>query len=70
MNVLHFQVFQSSIEPMGATLIDNLSEKDLSKVKSLALIELTALFDSHNISYSHSKRTKNIKGMETSTLLS
>ncbi|XP_035659554.1 rho GTPase-activating protein 18-like [Branchiostoma floridae] len=33
----------------GVTKVGDLSERDMKKVRSLALIELTALFDTHNI---------------------
>ena len=36
---------------LGITDVDGLSKKDLDRVRSLALIDLTALFDLHGITY-------------------
>ncbi|CAH1247520.1 ARHGAP18 [Branchiostoma lanceolatum] len=36
-------------DKLGVTKVGDLSERDMKKVRSLALIELTALFDTHNI---------------------
>ena len=44
------------------TDIEDLSEADVRKVRALALIELTALFDINNITYSRRKHKKRLKG--------
>lgn len=38
-------------DDLGITDVDGLSNKDLDRVRSLALIDLTALFDLHGITY-------------------
>lgn len=43
-------------ETLGITRIADLSEPDLEKVRSLALIELTALFDKYNIAMKRRKQ--------------
>jgi hypothetical protein len=58
-------VFQNFIlvkDKLGITHIGDLSANDLERVRSLALIELTALFDSHSIMYSSRKPKKKYKG--------
>jgi len=40
-----------SEDDLGVTHVDGLSKKDLERVRSLALIDLTALFDMHGIAY-------------------
>ena len=47
---------------LGVTSIDDLCESDVKKVRALALIELTALFDTNNITYSRRKPKKRLKG--------
>ena len=47
---------------LGVTSIDDLCEADVKKVRALALIELTALFDTNNITYSRRKPKKRLKG--------
>ncbi|XP_064653197.1 rho GTPase-activating protein 18-like isoform X2 [Lineus longissimus] len=48
-------------DKLGTTHIGDLSAEDLDRVRSLALIELTALFDSHSIMYSCRKPKKKFK---------
>lgn len=48
-------------ETLGITRIDDLGKNDVVKLHSLALIELTALFDIHNISYSRRKPKRRVK---------
>jgi len=38
-------------DDLGITDVDGLGRKDLERVRSLALIDLTALFDLHGITY-------------------
>ncbi|CAH1797242.1 unnamed protein product [Owenia fusiformis] len=60
-------------EPLGRTSINDLSPQDQSSLKTLSLIELTALFDVHNITYSKRKAKRKFKegglfGVPISTL--
>ncbi|BFZ20903.1 hypothetical protein BsWGS_23942 [Bradybaena similaris] len=54
-------LFEPKLDPLGVTWIGDLAEADMSRVKALAHIELTALFDEYNIIYSRSKRKKKVK---------
>ena len=56
------QAFEAKNDPLGVTLIGDLAEVDMPKIRSLALIELTALFDLYDITYSRPKRKKKPKG--------
>ena len=47
---------------VGVTRMDDLSAKDRGKIRSLALIELTAMLDEQNITYTRRKRKKKVKG--------
>jgi len=38
-------------DDLGITRVDGLGKKDLDRVRSLALIDLTALFDMYGITY-------------------
>ncbi|OPL20238.1 hypothetical protein AM593_01684, partial [Mytilus galloprovincialis] len=49
---------------MGNTHIRDLSQVDLDHLRSLTLIELTALFDNNNILWSRRKTKKKLKGSE------
>ena len=60
--VSSFQNFVLVKDVLGVTNIDDLCEADVRKVRSLALIELTALFDTNNITYSRRKPKKRLKG--------
>ncbi|XP_019617835.1 PREDICTED: rho GTPase-activating protein 18-like, partial [Branchiostoma belcheri] len=51
-------------DKLGVTKVGDLSEMDMKKVRSLALIELTALFDTHNIELKR-RRPGKIKLKET-----
>ena len=42
----------------GTTCIGDLSDEDMNKIRSLALIEVTALFDAHNIPMKRRKQSK------------
>lgn len=53
--------FEAKSDPLGVTLIGDLGEVDMPKIRSLALIELTALFDLYDITYSRPKRKKKPK---------
>ncbi|CAG5124267.1 unnamed protein product [Candidula unifasciata] len=53
--------FEPKLDPLGVTLIGDLAECDMWRVKALAHIELTALFDEYNIMYSRAKRRKKVK---------
>ncbi|KAH9491963.1 Rho GTPase-activating protein 18 [Bulinus truncatus] len=55
------KAFDASPDPLGITLIGDLADCDIEKVKSLALIELTALFDAYNIEHKPVKRKKKVK---------
>lgn len=56
------QAFEAKNDPLGVTLIGDLAEVDMPKIQSLALIELTALFDLYDITYSRPKRKKKPRG--------
>ncbi|XP_014662966.1 PREDICTED: rho GTPase-activating protein 18-like isoform X2 [Priapulus caudatus] len=45
-------------EPLGVTRVGYLGPSDMKRVQTLALIELTALFDQYNISYCHIKKKR------------
>lgn len=51
-------LFEAKNDPLGVTLIGDLSDVDMPKIRSLALIELTALFDLYDITYARHKRKK------------
>lgn len=53
--------FDIQPDPLGNTLIADLSPLDLDHLKSLTLIELTALFDNNNILWSRRKAKKKFK---------
>lgn len=58
------QNFTLTRDELGVTRIEDLSAQDMEKVRSLALIELTALFDSNNLVFNRRKPTKRkTKGM-------
>ena len=52
------QNFTLTRDDYGITRIEDLSAKDMEKVRSLALIELTALFDQNNLVFNRRKPTK------------
>ena len=56
------QNFTLQPEKLGITRICDLSETDMVKVRSLALIELTALFDTYSI---HMNRRKHFSKLKT-----
>ena len=62
MYCLFFQNYVLVKDVLGVTDIEDLSEADVRKVCALALIELTALFDTNNITYSRRKHKKRLKG--------
>ena len=47
---------------LGITQITDLSKADMARVRALALIELSALFDTNSISYSQRKPKRRVKG--------
>ena len=47
--LLFFQNFTLTKDELGVTRVQDLSLQDMEKVRSLSLIELTALFDSHGL---------------------
>ena len=55
------QNFTLAKEELGKTKIGDLSEEDMTKVRSLALIELTALFDAHEIPMNRKKSPSKLK---------
>ncbi|CAG2242165.1 ARHGAP18_28_40 [Mytilus edulis] len=66
--------FDIQPDPMGNTHIRDLSQVDLDHLRSLTLIELTALFDNNNILWSRRKTKKKLKdhglfGVPLETLL-
>ncbi|KAK6167614.1 hypothetical protein SNE40_021597 [Patella caerulea] len=55
-NRVELPVFETKPHTSGTIKIGDISSEDMIKIRSLALIELTALFDSCNITYSKFKR--------------
>ncbi|GFS18191.1 rho GTPase-activating protein 18 [Elysia marginata] len=53
--------FEPKPDPLGVTLIGDLTAGDMGKIRALAHIELTALFDAYNVVYSRPKRRKKVK---------
>lgn len=49
-------------DTLGVTRVGDLAKADVTKLRSLALIELTALFDIHNITYTRRKPKRRHKG--------
>jgi len=49
-------------DDLGITDVNGLSKKDLQRVRSLALIDLTALFDLHGITYVRRKAKGRSRG--------
>jgi len=49
-------------DDLGVTQVDGLGSKDLDRVRSLALIDLTALFDMYDITYVRRKAKGRGKG--------
>ena len=54
---------------LGITHVDGLGKKDLDRVQSLALIDLTALFDMYGITYVRRKAKGRGKGQNFCLLL-
>ncbi|OWF47308.1 rho GTPase-activating protein 18-like [Mizuhopecten yessoensis] len=48
-------------DKLGVTQMSDLSASDMSQIRSLALLELTSMFDNHNITYRHRKAKKRVK---------
>ncbi|KAK3780616.1 hypothetical protein RRG08_044841 [Elysia crispata] len=53
--------FEPKQDPLGVTLIGDLAQGDMGRIRALAHIELTALFDAYSIVYSRPKRRKKVK---------
>ncbi|KAL8607685.1 hypothetical protein ACOMHN_039359 [Nucella lapillus] len=51
-------MFEAKNDPLGVTFVGDLAETDIPKIRSLALIELTALFDLYDITYCRHKQKK------------
>ena len=49
-------------DDLGITHVDGLGKKDLDRVRSLALIDLTALFDMYGITYVRRKAKGRSRG--------
>ena len=50
-------------DEQGITCIDDLSVRDLNRIRTLALIELTALYDQHGIVFIRHKGRMRTKGL-------
>lgn len=70
LNFKLLQDFDIQPDPMGNTHIRDLSQVDLDHLRSLTLIELTALFDNNNILWSRRKTKKKLKGKSDRRLCS
>ncbi|CAL1540767.1 unnamed protein product, partial [Lymnaea stagnalis] len=53
--------FEPKADPLGVTLIGDLADCDMEKIRSLAHIELTALFDEYGIVHKQPKRKRKLK---------
>ena len=47
-------------DPLGQTTIDDLGKQDQAKIKSLALLELSSLFDIYNVVYTRRKAKRRL----------
>ena len=57
------QNFTLTKDELGVTRVQDISSQDMEKVRSLSLIELTALFDSHGLALHRRKPVKRrVKG--------
>lgn len=70
-NLPNFTLVQ---DKLGVTQMNDLGTSDMCQIRSLALLELTSLFDNHNITYRHRKAKKRVKehglfGVPLQTLL-
>lgn len=52
------QNFTLTKDELGVTRVQDISSQDMEKVRSLSLIELTALFDSHGLALHRRKPVK------------
>ena len=52
------QNFTLTKDELGVTRVQGISSQDMEKVRSLSLIELTALFDSHGLALHRRKPVK------------
>ncbi|XP_052764018.1 rho GTPase-activating protein 18-like isoform X3 [Mya arenaria] len=50
--------FSMVADPLGLTSIDDISEEDVTYVRNLAFLELTSMFDTHNIAFSRRRSKK------------
>ena len=58
------QNFTLTKDELGVTRVQDISSQDMEKVRSLSLIELTALFDSHGLALHRRKPVKRrVRGM-------
>jgi len=58
----YVQEIVTTEDGLGITDVDGLSRKDLDRIRSLALIDLTALFDLHGITYVRHKAKSRGRG--------
>ena len=56
-------------DTLGVTRVMDLSKADTERVRALALIELTALFDTNGITYTRHKSKKRLKGKNMGVIL-
>ena len=56
------QYYKDSKDTLGVTKVDQMSEKDRCMIRKLALIELTSLYEVHNIKYTRRKPKRRYKG--------
>ena len=64
-NTYTYVVFQNYVlvkDKLGITKVCDLCSSDMQRVRTLALIELTALFDIYDITYGKRKNRKKLKG--------
>ena len=60
------QNFTLTKDELGVTGVQDLSSQDMEKVRSLSLIELTALFDSHGLALHRRKPIRRrVRGLVT-----
>ena len=61
-DLLFPQYYKDSKDTLGVTKVDQMSEKDRCMIRKLALIELTSLYEVHNIKYTRRKPKRRYKG--------
>ena len=64
-----FQHFRMEPDELGQTSICDVSEKDAQVLRQLNLLEVTSLFDEHNISWTRLRGRRKYKGKTRNPVL-